>query len=83
LTILKKLVFADLRCEVVHERDIQCVEVEKVIEIGECDKKDVVAHQKMMILELNNYFLILLGILDVVVMKLDTIFSCFTKPVDS
>jgi hypothetical protein len=29
---------------------IQCVEVEKVVEIGECDDKDVVTHQKVTIL---------------------------------
>jgi hypothetical protein len=35
LSILKKLVFADLQCKVSHERDIQCFDVEKVIEIRE------------------------------------------------
>jgi hypothetical protein len=67
----------------VHERDIQCVEVEKVIEIRECDDKYVVTHQKVAILELNNYFLTHPVILDVVVMKLDTILNCFMKPVGS
>jgi hypothetical protein len=50
----------------------------KVVEIREC-----VTHHKVLILELNNYLLTRLVILDVVVMKLDTIFSCFTEPVGS
>jgi hypothetical protein len=83
LSILKKLVFTDLQCEVTHERDIQCVEVEKVIEIGECDDKNVVIHQKLAILELNNYVLIHLAILYVVVIKLDTILTCLTEQVGS
>jgi hypothetical protein len=37
----------------------------------------------MVILELNNYFLTHLVILDVVVMKLNTILTCFTKPIGS
>jgi hypothetical protein len=73
----------DLQCKVAHERDIQRVEVEKVIEIRECDDKDVVTHHKVTILVLNNYVLIHLVILDVVVMKLNTMFSCLTELVNS
>jgi hypothetical protein len=42
----------------VHERDIQHVKVEKVIEIGEYNNKDAVTHQKVVILVLNNYVLV-------------------------
>jgi hypothetical protein len=73
----------DLQWEAVDEKDIQRVEVKKVVETEECDDKDVVTHQKVAILKLNNYFLIYLVILDVVVMKLDTIFSYFTELVGS
>jgi hypothetical protein len=59
------------------------IEVEKVIEIRKCNDKDVVTHQKVVILELNNYVLTHLIILDVVVMKVDTILTCFTELVDS
>jgi hypothetical protein len=77
---LKKLVFADLQCKASHERDIQCVDVEKVIEIRECDDKYDVTHQKVVIHELNNYFLTHPVILDVVVIKLNTTFSCYMEP---
>jgi hypothetical protein len=83
LSILKRLVFADLQCEAAHEREIQRVEVEKVVLIRECDDKDVVTHQKVVILVLNNYVLIHLVLLDVVVMKLDTILICLVELVDS
>jgi hypothetical protein len=49
------------------------------MEIGECDNKDVVTHQKVEILDLKNYFLTRLVILDVVVIKLDTILTCFME----
>jgi hypothetical protein len=61
----------------------QHVEVENVIEIRECDDKDVVTHQKVAILELNHYFLTHLVILDVVVMKFNTILTSFMELVDS
>jgi hypothetical protein len=80
---LKKLVFADLQCEAGHERYIRCVEGERVIHIGECDDKDVATQQKVVILELNNYVFTRLAILDVVVMKLDTILTCFIELVGS
>jgi hypothetical protein len=80
---LKKLVFTDLQCEALHLRDIQCVEVENVIEIRECDDKDVIIHQKVVILELNHYFLTRLVILDVVVMKVDIILTWFMELVGS
>jgi hypothetical protein len=57
--------------------------VEKVVEIRECDDKDVVTHQKVAILELNNYVLTHLVILDIVVMKVDTILTCFTELIDN
>jgi hypothetical protein len=80
---IEEAIFVDFQCEAVHERDIQRVEVEKIVEIGEYDDKYVIAHQKVAIIELNNYFLTHLVILDVVVMKLDTIFSCFIELVGS
>jgi hypothetical protein len=80
---LKKLVFSNLQCELAHERYIQHVEVEKIIQIEECDDKDVVTHQRVAILELNNYFLTCLVILDAVVMKLHTILICITELVSS
>jgi hypothetical protein len=83
LSILKKLVFADLQCKAAHKRYIQCVEVEKVKQIRECDDKDVDTNQKVVILELNNYISTHLVILDVVVMCLDTIVTCFMELVDS
>jgi hypothetical protein len=83
MSILKKLVFAYLQCEAAYERDIQHITVENVVEIEECDNKDAITHQKVMILVLNNYVLICLVILDVVVMKLDTMFSCLTELVGS
>jgi hypothetical protein len=55
--MLKKHVFVELQCDAVHERDIQYVEVEQVVQIGECDNKDIITHQNVAILELNNYFL--------------------------
>jgi hypothetical protein len=73
----------DLQYEATHERDIQCIEIEKVIEIRECDDKYVVTHQKVAILVLNNYVLIRLVTLDVVVMKLDTMFSYLMELVGS
>jgi hypothetical protein len=81
--MLKKHVFVELQCEAGHERDIQYVEVEQVIQIGECDNKDIITHHNVTILELNNYFLTRLVVLDVVVMKLNTILTCFTEPVDN
>jgi hypothetical protein len=57
--------------------------VEKVVEVRECDDKDVVTHHKVAILELNNYVLTRLVILDIVVMKVDTILTCFTELIDS
>jgi hypothetical protein len=80
---LKKLVFVDLQWEVAHERYIQHVEGEKVIQIRECDDKDAVTQQKVVILELNHYIFTLLVILDVVVMKLDTISTCIMELVGS
>jgi hypothetical protein len=50
LSILKKLLFADLQYEAVHWREIQRGEIEKVIEIEECDDKEFVTHQKVVIL---------------------------------
>jgi hypothetical protein len=73
----------NLQCEATHKRDIQCIKVEKVVQIRECDNKDVITHQKVVILVLNNYVLIRLVILDVVVMKLNTMFSCLMELVDS
>jgi hypothetical protein len=52
-------------------------------EIGECDDKNVVTHQKVAFLELNNYVLTRLVIMDVVVMKVDTGLTCFTELVSS
>jgi hypothetical protein len=54
-----------------------------IVEIVECDNKDVATHQKVEILVLNNYVLICLVILNVVVMKLDTILTCLTELVDN
>jgi hypothetical protein len=34
----------DLQCEAAHERYIQCIQDEKVVQIGECDDKDVITH---------------------------------------
>jgi hypothetical protein len=45
----------DLQCEAAHYRDIQHIEVEKEVEIDECDDKNVVTHQKVAILEVNHY----------------------------
>jgi hypothetical protein len=59
------------------------VKGEKVVQIRECDDKDIVIQQKVMILELTNYILTCLVILDVLVMKLNTILTCFTKLVGS
>jgi hypothetical protein len=42
-----------------------------------------VTHQKVAILELNNYVLTRLVIVDIVVMKVDTILTCFTELIDS
>jgi hypothetical protein len=69
----------DLQCEAVHKRYIQCIEGEKVIQIGECDNKNVVTQQKVVLLVLNHYIFAHLLILDVVVMKFDTILTCFTE----
>jgi hypothetical protein len=80
---IEEAIFVDFQCETVHERDIQRIEVEKIVEIGEYDDKYVITHQKVAIIELNNYFLTHLVILDVLVMKLDTIFSCFIELVGS
>jgi hypothetical protein len=80
---LKKLVFVDLQYEAMHERYIQCVMREKLIQIGECDDKDVVAQQKVVILKLNHYIFTHLIILRVVLMKLDTMLTCFTELVNS
>jgi hypothetical protein len=54
---------------------MQRVEVEKVIEIRPWDEKDVVTHQKVPILVHHYYVLNFMVIIDVVVMKLDTIFT--------
>jgi hypothetical protein len=83
LSTLKKLVFADLQCKVALERGIQRGVIKKVMEIEECDDKDVVNHQKVVILVLNNNVLIRLAILDVVVMRLNTMFSYLTELVGS
>jgi hypothetical protein len=80
---LKNLVFADLQSEAAHERYIQCLEVEKIIEIRDYDDKDAITHQKKAILILNNYVLTHLVILDVVVLKLHTISTCVTELVGS
>jgi hypothetical protein len=73
----------DLQCEATYERYIQRVEGENVIQIGECDNKDAVIQQKVVILELNNYILTHFLILDVVVRKLNTILTYFTQLVSS
>jgi hypothetical protein len=67
----------------VHKRDIQRVEVEKVVEIGECDEKDAVIHQKVAILVRHHYVLTRLVIIDVVLMKVDTRLTCDTELIDS
>jgi hypothetical protein len=54
-----------------------------VIEIRECDEKEVVAHQKVMILVRHKYDYTTLVILDVVVMKVNTRLTCFMELVDS
>jgi hypothetical protein len=64
-------------------REMSNVSRVKRSEIGECDDKNVVTHQKVAILELNNYILTRLVIMDVVVMKVDTGLTCFTKLVSS
>jgi hypothetical protein len=82
LSIMKKIIFTDLQCKAAHERDIQR-EVEKAVQIRECDDTDAVTHKKVVILELNNYVLIHLKILDVVDMMLHTILTYLTELVGS
>jgi hypothetical protein len=67
----------------VHERDIQCIEGEKVIQIRECDDKDAITQQKVVLHVLNHYIFPRLVILDVVVMKFDTISTYFMELVGS
>jgi hypothetical protein len=67
----------------VKQRIREISTVKKVVEIRECDDKDVITLQKVAILELNYYFLTHLVILDVVVMNLDTILICFIELVGS
>jgi hypothetical protein len=54
-----------------------------VTEIRECDEKEVIAHQKVMILVRHKYAYTTLVILDVVVMKVNTRLTCFMELIGS
>ena len=69
----------DLQCEAAKERNVQCIELEKVVQISKRDDKDVISLQKVALFVLDYYSVERLVIIDVVVMQVYTILSCCTK----